>query len=594
MPVGCFGDEAPEIAKRLGAPATAPLAWSPRSPPEFWQMLFPEADRVVVCPAEPYPQLLHAACLAGVLRAPLFVIHGNDAGEAQVLNRQLAAWKSTTIYAVGATPRLWRGLPNLRVIRLADEGAVAASYLRHQLKEGPIRTLLVTNPHEQAKESAALSPLAPWVALKKRAVLLLSNAQGTNVNELVRTAVQQAALERIDNVILLADLQAIPMEQRPNTIPNTKDAYIEMEPLTPTGMEPFSFAVGRLFNEDPGVVTLVLARTRLMEREGASKRPLRALVASNAGGSLPLLETFSRNTAQELRNRGYETETLFGHDVNRSAIRRRLPKQDIFLWEGHHNTLIQDYEFPKWTEPLSPSLMFVQSCLALKDVKVQPLLERGALCVVGSPTRIFSASGGAFSLSFFDALLYDNQSVGGSLRHAKNFLLTYAMLKERRLGKDAKLTAANLRSAWAFTLWGDPTTRLPLPPVQDDSLPPVRHQVSGNTLVVTLPEDSLEKTRSAKYQARIPPNGRLAGLIARDLSEVQQPLVPFVFAEVSLPKAPPGKMPRLTSRLPSSRWAFCWDSRRRCGYLLAMPRASDRDELRFHIAWESSEMTALE
>src|SRR5262249_19273944 len=147
------------------------------------------------------------------------------------------------------------------------------------------------------------------------------------------------------------------------------------------------------FNEDPAVVAAVLARQRLLAQE--QSRPRRALVASNSGNSLPLLETFSRNTAHELRNCGYQTETLFGRDVNRTEVRRRLPDLDIFLWEGHHNTLIFDYEFPKWTEPLQPSLMFVQSCLALQDYKVQPLLERGALCVVGSSVRIFSASGGA-------------------------------------------------------------------------------------------------------------------------------------------------------------------------------------------------------
>ena len=113
----------------------------------------------------------------------------------------------------------------------------------------------------------------------------------------------------------------------------------------------------------------------------------------------------------------------------------------------------------------------------------------------------------------------------------------------------------------------------------------MRHRLAGNTIVLILPEQPLDRTTTAKYQAQIPPNGRLAGLITRDLAEDQQPLVPFVFAEVSLPKAPAGKTPRLTSRLPAKRWAFCWDARRRCGYLLATSRESDHGELRFHVAW---------
>src|SRR5262249_8904388 len=77
--------------------------------------------------------------------------------------------------------------------------------------------------------------------------------------------------------------------------------------------------------------------------------------------------------------------------------------------------------------------------------------------------RVYSGTGGAYSLCFFDALLYDDQTLGGALRQGKNFLLAYALLKEKRLGTDARLTGANVRSAWAFALWGDPTLRLPRP-----------------------------------------------------------------------------------------------------------------------------------
>jgi hypothetical protein len=377
-----------------------------------------------------------------------------------------------------------------------------------------------------------------------------------------------------------------------------------MEPLTPTGSDPFTFAVGRLFNDDAGVVTLVLARERFLrerrqqllasEQLSVKESTRKALVVSNAAGGLPLLETFSRNTLQELRNRGYETTALFGSQVTRDELRRLLPDQDIFLWEGHHNTLIKEYQMHEWKEPLQPSLVFLQSCLALKDYKAQPIIERGALCVVGSSTRIYSASGGAFALSFFDAMMYDGQSLGGSLRHAKNFLLAYSLLKEKRLGKDAKLSVANLRSAWAFTLWGDPTLRLPAPCEPDDALPAVQHVVSGNTISIQLPQSAYEKAITARYKAQMLPNGRLAGLITKMPDEDRQKLVPFVFAEVSLPHAPRGKEPRLTSKLPANRWVFCWDARRRCGYLLATPRASDHDELRFHVSWDSRTLAADE
>ena len=139
----------------------------------------------------------------------------------------------------------------------------------------------------------------------------------------------------------------------------------------------------------------------------------------------------------------------------------------MFLWEGHHNTLINDWGFVAWDEPLRPSLMFLQSCLALTEEKASPLFDRGAVAVIGSSSRTYSATGGAFSLAYLDAVLYDGQSLGGALRQSKNFLLAYSRLKDKRLGSHAKLGGANVRSAWAFTLWGDPSLRLPAPPPPD-------------------------------------------------------------------------------------------------------------------------------
>jgi hypothetical protein len=366
-----------------------------------------------------------------------------------------------------------------------------------------------------------------------------------------------------------------------------------MEPLTPHGTEPFSYAVGRLFHEDVGVVVQMLARQRLLAecRPGRPGRPAgssrKALVVSNPGGSLPLLETFSQNTAKELVNGGYQTTTLWGRDVNKEDLRRLLPEQDIFLWEGHYNTLVKEYCMHEWTEPLRPALVFLQSCLALSESKAQPFLERGAFSVIGSSTRTYSGSGGACSLAFFDALLYEGQSLGGSLRQAKNFLLAYSLLKEKRLGKDARLTGANVRSAWAFTLWGDPTLKLPAPDKTEDALAPVRHQVHGNTIEVALPDTAHSKAVTALYKAQMLPNQRLAGLLTKARDEGRQRLVPFLFAEVHLPKGPADKTPRLTSRLPANRWVFCWDQRRQCGYLLIEPRAKDREAIRFHVDWSN-------
>lgn len=585
VPVGSFPDGLTDLERRLEVKSDPIRPWKQGPSVELWKTLFPKAERVVVCPAKPRRLLLQAACLAGVLEAPLYVTH-DDTAEVANLGRQLVSWKTRKVFAAGTAANLCQDLPGISKVILQDEDAVAAAYLRHQLVNGSVRNVVVTNPADVQLGLSGMSSLAPWIALQRRAALLLTNVEGDNVNTLVNRALQNRHLEHADALILVGDLKAIPMEKRPNPIAAGKDPEIEMEPLTPTGTEPFSLATGRLFNEDPAVVALVLARQRLLTEAKPSGK---ALVISNPGGNLPLLEAFSRNTTKELLNSGYQTTALFGKDVTKEKLRELLPEQDIFLWEGHYNTFAKEYHTHEWTEPLRPSLVFLQSCLALSEAKSQPFLERGAHTIVGSSTRTYSASGGACALAFFDALLYEDQSVGSSLRHAKNFLLTYSLLKEKRLGKKAHLQGANVRSAWAFSLWGDPTLKLPRPQRPEDALSHVRHQVHGNRIVVTLPDTSHDKAVTAKYQAQMLPNARLAGLLSKEMDDDGQRLVPFIFAEVKLPRGPDGATPRMHTRLPAHRWVSCWDSRRGCMYLLVTPRGKDREELRFQVTWENGE-----
>jgi hypothetical protein len=218
--------------------------------------------------------------------------------------------------------------------------------------------------------------------------------------------------------------------------------------------------------------------------------------------------------------------------------------------------------------------------------------------VVGSSTRTYSASGGACSLAFFDAILYDGATLGGALRQSKNFLLAYSLLKEKRLGPDATRTGANLRSAWAFTLWGDPTLQLPRPAAPPDALPGVKHEVQGDTIVLHLPAEKHERVTSSKYRTEMLPNARLAGLIRKEKGSDSMALAPLLFAEVHLPNAKPGQVPRLQSKLPDDRYVFCWDGRRGCGYLLVTPGTQVERDLRFRVRWRPVEavttVTAVE
>jgi hypothetical protein len=594
VPVGTFRGGVEDLNQRLGVETSDPV-------PQPLDELFPEAARVVVCPPEPRSRLLQAAWLAGLLRAPLFVWHGQQR-ETFLLLQQLHQWRSTDVYLVGKADQLKPVLKDLTCRSLSDEDAVFSRGLEVLAGQGRVETVVVANPADLRPGCGGASALAPWVAVQKRAALLLTGPAGRRNStdtmsveprpaptdeedpaQVVKQAVRNEPLRRVENVLLLGPPAALPTEMRPNPIPTDKDRRIEMEPLTPSGPDLFTFAVGRLFGgEDSSLVPLLLARQRLLARK--RDEPLRALVVSNAGGHLPLLEAFSRSTAKELVNAGYKTEARFRHDVRSDEVRSLLQQQDLFLYEGHQSTLVRDYGFPSWDEPVPPSFAFLQSCLMLEECKVQPLLRRGAVGAVGTSTRTYSASGGASSLAFLDAILYDDMAVGPALRHAKNFLLLYSQFKEQRLGLEAARGGANLRAAWAFTLWGDPTLKLPHPAVQP-TLPPIRYEVHGNTLSLLLPAGKHDVVTTTRYQVQLAPNGRLAGLLQKQTQEKGQPLVPLAFVEIPLPGGA-GWTPSLHSRLSSNRWLFAWDARREVGYLLVALHAEDTTELRFQIRWQ--------
>src|SRR6202022_4574353 len=127
-----------------------------------------------------------------------------------------------------------------------------------------VESLVIANPDDLGEGLGGISSLAPWIAIQHQAALLLTNSAGDNVEAVVRTALENHELRRADSLIFVANLKAIPMLRRPNPIPDDKDPFIEMEPMTPVGSEPFTFATDRLFHEDPAVVLHMLARQRVL------------------------------------------------------------------------------------------------------------------------------------------------------------------------------------------------------------------------------------------------------------------------------------------------------------------------------------------
>ena len=60
----------------------------------------------------------------------------------------------------------------------------------------------------------------------------------------------------------------------------------------------------------------------------------------------------------------------------------------------------------------------------------------------------------------------------------------------------------------------------------------------------------------------------------------------FESANVSSIGSGPRRVPELHGKLASSHYVFCWDERRRTGYLLVAPHTTEEQELRFHVSWK--------
>ncbi len=570
IPVGNFYSSREDLENYYGFPTQSIQRWESKAKPcSLSDQLFPSPQTMVISVAHPRRFFLQAACLAGTLQAPLMVLpYSRTEDPGSFLPKK---WKPRNLFVCG--PKKFQSFSK-RVVFLQSETEIQKEVIRHL--KGKLKTLVVNNP----SGNKDLSNLAPWIAAQKRGLLFLTEPSGRNVSQLVCSFTNTHPEAEIDNVLLLGDLSALPMERRRNPILSGKDAFIEVEPLTPKGENPVSFAVGRVFHPRPEFLCLWMARRHLLN-EPTNRR--QALVASNSSDCLPLMETFSRVTSREIHNHGIQTHALFGEAVEASELRALLPQIDFFLWEGHHSKLIQEFGVHRWREPMKPSLVFLQSCLALTTQKAQPFIDKGAVAVIGTSSRTYSASGGAIALSFFDALLYDRQSVGSSLRQAKNFLLAYNRLQKKRLGSPSKLQAANLRAAWGFTLWGDPTIRWEFP--ERPLLPALRAKVDEKSITITIPDRFYSPVTTSHYLAKVKPNTRMAGLHLKSLVKDRHPMIPLAFFEVALHSQKTGWQPKLKSELSERDWVFLWDSRRKVGYLLI--RVPDKSaEIRFHMSWE--------
>src|SRR5262249_33144570 len=157
--------------------------------------LFPRAEEVVVCPPEPRGELLQAACLAGTLHVPLLVTDAGP-GEAGRLRERFEEWGVNRVVAAGAAACPTGG--RVRVEALRDADAVAAARRRALARGGRADAVVVATPADTGPGPGGMSALAPLVALRKHAPLLLTNPAGDDAEAAVLAATRGEELREVE------------------------------------------------------------------------------------------------------------------------------------------------------------------------------------------------------------------------------------------------------------------------------------------------------------------------------------------------------------------------------------------------------------
>ncbi|HBP16693.1 MAG TPA: hypothetical protein DEA08_02725, partial [Planctomycetes bacterium] len=187
-------------------------------------------------------------------------------------------------------------------------------------------------------------------------------------------------------------------------------------------------------------------------------------------------------------------------------------------------------------------LVILQSCTSLPQG--QHLVEVGAAGVIGSTTKIHSASGSAFAHAVIQSLLWRRTTVGEALRDARTLFLLVDDLKATR-GHKKRQEAQ--RVTWSFMLLGDPELR---PLALSERRPKragLKARWSKRRLEVRAPKRRL-RTEVNKLVLRAYPGSYTAGMVRRSKESERRFVAPLHLLCV---ERPAGALPQL--RRPGSK-----------------------------------------
>lgn len=495
-------------------------------------------------------QFFQTAIFAGRVGIPFIPFRNRI--ERKALNSFIKKQKVQKIYLVSDTKIQPDGLiPGNPVIPLTVEQVIHHTILKIGKKN--IRNIIITKPGLENSRARLLDRdmihFVPYISSLRGAPLHMLTSEDGLMNERSVTAFIDRNHIRPRTITMVGDfdlLKPIKIEDDLEEQIYQHKHTLERELLSrPEGDSAFPYGVGRLpFSRLP-CISMYYARLAKLRKIRSTRSPEFTMIAnldSDNRARLMLAESVSRSTVLELRNFQLKGSEHYGKSPADSRIWEDALKSDLLIYEGHieqfsliKKTGSDEDAYQGFKAPLFDRFPFLilQSCHSLKNAEL--LLNKGVSGIVGSCSKIHSASGSAFIKSYFDAMLYEKANTGEALRDAKNYMLSLVKLKCARGHLEQDKT---MRVALSFRLVGDPEVepfagRLPAPMKQRVSA----SFVDPRTIEISTPPAFYPLVETEGYQLKLFPGAETAGIVSRSKKNQQEirNIHSFHFFRLNLP-----------------------------------------------------------
>ncbi len=479
---------------------------------------------IIVTTFDNIENFIQASLLAAHFQIPLLPID-------DVLDENSLAWglkesKVKRVFLVSnEVPKILKSLPDDMVIQISPDQSTKM-YIE-KIGTAKVKNVLLTSiadryiiDYTTADDAVFFIPFISY--LRQAPVIFSSTSSGDTADLSLASFLTKYRLQP-RNITILGDnfrvFEIDPGEELQETI---YDQDIGLEPGTFYDMKhAVPYGIGRIPFNSIRQMSSYYARLTANDhyyREKSRDFVMISNLIADEGPHLKFAEVISRVTVKELQNFNVKGKSFYAVDPKNKKIWEATLKSGLIIYEGHSNHFmafnIEDITSTVFSEPdhfQNFPLLILQSCNSHDDLAY--LIRRGPIAIVGSSTRVHSASGSSFIKAYLDNTLYQPATLGEALRDAKNYFLSVVALKENRGHEEQAKTN---RVALSFRIWGDPEIKLFPKPLPGPEKQPLKLQIKdSNTLELNTPDKFYKRIENEKFSLRSFPMSKQAGIVKR-------------------------------------------------------------------------------